>query len=796
LAKTQLSKEQIKAINNRMATLKKLNKDNKSSTQLAIPFLAIYPDGTCHIKNDLYSQTIEFKDCNYQLATYDDKDSIFSHWCDIHNYFDDNINFQFTYENQIINKENLIKDITIPEQDDDFNDIRSEYNEIRCNNLIGDKNGAEIKKYLTFTIKAKSLKSAITKLKSIQNEIIKLFDDFRVDANVLTGEERLEALYHSLNPFSSEPFVFDWKHKKKSGNSVKDYIAPMSLKFKKSEFEINNNYGSCLSINILAGELSDRILMDYLTDIDGLISVNLHIKPIDQVKALKLIRLKLTDVEKMKIDEQKKASTSGYDSDILPPSIKMYLEELNETLDDLNSKNERLYNVTLTIRSYATTQKKHKLLMETLKRITQKNSCKIFTLDYLQEQGFASSLVLGNNTVPIERTLQTSETAVFIPFATQEIFQRGGQFYGLNSVSKNMILGNRKKLKNPNGLYLGTPGSGKSFAVKREIVDVYFTTDDDLIITDPEGEYSPLVNHLNGQVVKISTSSEHHLNPMDVPLEYDVEDNPISTQSDFLISLCEVIISDKFGLTSEERTIIDRCSRKIYNRFYENPSKENMPMLQDLLNELREPDVIEIASRVANSLEMYVTGSQNLFNHRSNIDIDNRLVCFDIRDLGSQLKKVAMLIVQNQVWTRVSSNRNSSKSTRYYIDEFHLLLRDEQTARYSVEIWKRFRKWGGIPTGITQNVKDILSSPEIENILDNSDFLYLLNQASGDREILQEKLHISNAQIKYVTNSGAGKGLIFFGNTILPFEDEFPENTLMFQLLNTDPNKRIEAKIS
>ncbi len=792
--KIQLTKDEIKAIRKRMNSLKKANNDNKTSTQQSLPFLAIYQDGTCQLTSHSFSQTIEFGDCNYELATYEDKDSIFSDWCDIHNYFDDTIKFQFTYENQVVDKNDLIEEIKISEKDDAFNGLRKEYSDLRVSHLIGDNNGKDIKKYLTYSCQAKSLAKARTILNKIQEELIKLFVQLKVDAHLLDGKERLEALYHSLNPYDNSKFIFDWDLKAKSGCSVKDFIAPICLKFRKNDFEINDCFGSCKTINLLASELSDRVLMDYLKDFDELVSINLHINPIDQVKALKLIRRKLTDVEKMKVDEQKKATRAGYDADILPPSIKLYIDELNEILEDLNAKNERLFNVTITIRNYSQSKKKFALSCENLKRITQKNNCKLISLDYLQEQAFGSSLILGNNTVPVVRTLQTSATAVFIPFATQELFHiDGGQYYGINPISDNMILGNRKKLTNPNGLFLGPPGTGKSFMVKFEMTGVYLTTDDDIIIIDPEAEYFPLVNYFNGQVVKISSNANNnqYLNPMDVPLYYDNDDNPVADQSDFIVSLCEIIVSDRTGLTSEEKTAIDKCVRRIYNKFYDNnPTLDKMPVLQDLLDELRKPDVIEIASRVANSLEMYVTGSQNLFNHQTNIDINNRLVCFDIRNLGTQLKKVAMLIIQNQVWNRVSTNRNKQKSTWFYIDEFHLLLRDRQTAEYSVEIWKRFRKWGGIPSGITQNIKDLLASPEIENIFENSDFVFMTSQASGDRDILQYKLQLSDAQVQHIKNNSIGRGLLKFGNTVLPYENIVPENTLLFKLLNTDPEKK------
>ncbi len=790
-AKTNsLTKDEIKEIKRRMAHLKKENVKNDTSTQAIIPFQMMYPDGTCHIAGNKYSQTIEYFDTNYQLATFDEKGSKFSLWCDIINYFDETVEFQNTYENQIINKDEMISYVKIDNVEDEFNDIRQEYSNIRINALTDGKNGRSIKKYLTFSLEAKNLRDARAKLSTIANEIIKLFGDMKVAAQKLNGEQRLESMYKSLNPFENKQFIFDWNLVKK-GYSVKDFIAPSSIKFVgKNKFEIGNSHGCVTSMNILAGELSDGIIADFLDNTEGLLSMNFHIKPLDQLKALKFVRGKLSDVQKMKIDEQKKAFQAGYDSDVLPESIQIYLTELKELLEELNNKNERLFDITVTLRQYSLTKEQSNLNLETLSRITQKNNCKLISLDYLQEEALASSLPIGYNAVPIKRNLPTSAVAVFIPFTTQELFQQGGVYYGKNQVTKNMILANRLKLKNPNGLFLGTPGSGKSFSVKREMCDVFFTRNDDILITDPEGEYFPIVDHLGGQVVKISTNSTQYLNPMDINFENLEGENPISTKSDFLISFCELIISDKYGLTSEEISAIDKCTSRIYTRFFNNnPSIEKMPTLKDLLAEFRLGDVVNTLKRVANSLEMYVTGTQNIFAHQTNIDIENRLVCFDIKELGSQLKKVAMLIIQDQVWSRVAINRGK-KTTRYYIDEFHLLLRDEQTAKYSVEMWKRFRKWGGVPSGLTQNVKDLLSSPEIANILDNSDFIYMLNQSDGDRRILQEKLEISDEQIKYVKNSKPGHGLVFFGDTILPFEDEFPEDTLMFQLLNTDPSKK------
>ena len=397
-----------------------------------------------------------------------------------------------------------------------------------------------------------------------------------------------------------------------------------------------------------------------------------------------------------------------------------------------------------------------------------------------------SSLPLADCQIEIQRGLTTSSTAIFIPFTTQELYQSGKEslYYGLNALSNNLIMVDRKKLKNPNGLILGTPGSGKSFSAKREIANAFLVTDDDIIINDPEGEYSPLVKRLKGQVIKISPNSDQYVNPMDINANYSEEDNPLALKADFILSLCELVVGGKDGLMPVEKTVIDRCVHLIYRKYFADPCPENMPLLEDLYNALLQQEEKE-AHHVATALEIYVKGSLNLFNHRTNVNVNNRIVCYDIKELGKQMKKLGMLVIQDHVWGRVTANRTAGKSTRYYADEFHLLLKEEQTAAYSVEIWKRFRKWGGIPTGLTQNVKDLLSSREVENIFENSDMIIMLNQAAGDRQILAKQLNISPHQLSYVTHSGEGEGLLFFGNVILPFVDRFPTDLELYRIMTT-----------
>ena len=514
-----------------------------------------------------------------------------------------------------------------------------------------------------------------------------------------------------------------------------------------------------------------------------------------KIKVLNTINFK----KSMKIEEQKKAVRSGYDMDIIPSDLATFGSEAKNLLQDLQSRNERMFLLTFLVVNMADTKRKLDNDVFATAGFAQKNNCALTRLDYLQEAGFMSSIPLGENLIPIQRGLTTSSTAIFIPFITQELFQRGAAlYYGLNALSNNMILCDRKQLKNPNGLILGTPGSGKSFAAKREMTNAFLITDDDIIICDPEAEYFSLVQRLGGQVIRLSPAGKgmdgkpQYVNPMDINLNYSEDDNPLALKSDFILSLCELVIGGKEGLQPVEKTVIDRAVRNVYRPFLAEPDPAKMPILGDLYNELLKQPEPE-AARIAAALELYVSGSLNVFNHRTNVELSNRLVCFDIKQLGKQLKKLGMLIVQDQVWNRVTVNRAEKKATRYYMDEFHLLLKEEQTAAYSVEIWKRFRKWGGIPTAITQNVKDLLSSREVENIFENSDFVLMLNQAQGDRAILAKQLNISPQQMKYVTHTEAGEGLIFYGNVVLPFIDRFPTDTELYRLLTTKPEEVSKA---
>ena len=752
-------------------------------------------DGICRVHDNLYSKTIRFFDLNYQLAQAEDKDAIFEGWCEFLNYFDFTIHVQLSFVNHHSATLEFDHSIQIEPQYDQFDDLRQEYSNMLREQLEKGNNGLVRTKYITFAIEADSIRVARPKLERIEADILNNFKVLGVVAYPLNGVERLRLMYEFFNPDSQTPFDFSYDMVLKSGMSTKDFIAPTSFRFRKArDFSMGDRLGAASYLQIIAPELSDRMLADFL-DMDRDIMINMHIQSIEQSEAIKMVKSKVSDIQKMKIEEQKKAVRSGYDMDIIPSDLNTYSGEAQRLLEDLQSRNERLFLVTIVFLNTERSRRELDLALLQTAGIAQKYNCALRRLDYMQETGMVASLPLGWNPVPIKRALTTTATAVFIPFTTQELFMPGKEaiYYGLNAISNNMIVADRKQLKNPNGLILGTPGSGKSFTAKREFVNVFFSTQDDIIICDPEGEYYPLVQALDGQVIRIAPNSRDYVNPMDINLDYSDDDNPLAFKSDFVMSLCELILGSRNGISAAEKTVIDRCMPYVYQKYMDDPRPENMPVLGDLYACLRQ-QTEEEAQRIATALEIYVNGSLNVFNHQTNVQLGNRVICFDIKDLGKQLKKLGMLIVQDQVWNRVTVNRYSHKATRYYIDEFHLLLKEEQTAAYSVEIWKRFRKWGGVPTGITQNVKDLLSSREIENIFENSDFICMLNQAGGDRAILAKQLNISPRQLSHVTNAGEGEGLLFYGNVIIPFKDRFDKTTRLYSLMTTKPAE-VEARV-
>ena len=783
---TRAEKKQLAAI---MAQAQK--KKGPQTAQQTIPYQRMWPDGICRVTDHYYTKTIQFFDINYQLAQNEDKEAIFEAWCDVLNYFSPDIRFQFSFVNTVASEAAFEQSVIIPPQGDGFDDIREEYTQMLLNQVSKGNNGLQRTKYLTFGLEADSIKTAKPRLEHVELDLLNHLKRLGVKAEPMDGKERLRLMHSMLHMDDPQAeFMFDWKWLAPSGLSTKDFIAPSGLYFKDGRrFHMGGKLASVSFLQIFAAELDDRILVKLL-GLESSQIITMHVHSLDHVEAIKLVKSKISDLNRSKIDEQKKAVRSGYDIDILPSDLNTYTNDLTKVLQDLQNHNERMFMLTFLVMHTGNSRKELDNILLQAKGIAQEKLCQLVPLDYQQEEGLVASMPLGYNPVEIERSMTTSSLAIFMPFVTQELFHNSseGLYYGLNALSNNVIIADRKKLKTPNGVILGTPGSGKSFSAKREISNILLVTKDDVFICDPEGEYYPLVQRFGGQVIRISPTSGDYINPLDLNLNYSDEEEPLRLKSDFVLSLCELVLGGREGVGPQEKSIIDRALREIYRPFLADPVPEKVPILGDLYEELLRMSEPE-AAYVATALELYVTGSLNVFNHRTNVELNNRLVCFDIKQLGQQLKKLGMLIVQDQVWNRVTINRAMKKTTWYYIDEFHLLLREPQTAAYSIEIWKRFRKWGGIPTGITQNVKDLLASREVESIFENSEFVMMLNQAAGDRAELAKRLNISKHQLSHVTQSGEGEGLLYFGNVIIPFVDRFPKNTELYSIMTTKPSE-------
>ena len=635
-----------------------MKEEKKETVQDTIPYKRMLKDGICQIEKNKFNKTIRFLDINYRLMEEADQESIFSEFSSFLNFFDSSVEVEFSYINRIGENEEIHKLIDIKENMDDFNEIRSEYRQMLLNQSSKGNNGLSKSMYLTFTIEAEDLKQAKSRLERMEMDVLNNFKQMGVKAYVLDGEERLKVIHDILNP--NDKFIFSFEDLKYSGLTTKEYIVPPSFNFSKpTYFKTGEVFAEVNFLQLLASDIKDEMLSEFLTLEENMV-VTFHIKAIDQMEAIKNVKRKITDLDKMKLEENKKAIRSGYDIDILPSDLVTYGSEAKSLLSELQNHDEKMFLITILFMNMSNNKGILDDTVFTLKSIANRHNCSLKNLNYRQEQGLVASLPLGINEVEIERGLTTSAAAIFIPFTTEELFIKGESlYYGLNALSRNIIMADRKKLKNPNGLILGTPGSGKSFAAKREITNAFLITDDDIIIADPEAEYSPLVEALKGQVIKISPISKDYVNPLDINIDYADEDNPLSLKSDFIISLFELVAGEK-KLSAEEISVIDRCLPILYKSYFENPVTENMPILEDLYNLLQKQEE-KVGKKLAVEMEIYVKGSLNVFNHRTNVDTNNRVVCYDIKELGKQLKKIGMLVVQDQVWNRVTINRASKK---------------------------------------------------------------------------------------------------------------------------------------
>ena len=743
------------------------------TVQKTLPYRMVCDDYIFKVDDNRYSKTYQFEDVNYQIAKQDEQESIFLGYCSVLNSFDTNADIQMTVHNNRVNRADFERMVLIKHKEDGYDNYRDEYNDMLIEKMEQGQNGIIRNKYITVTLQAADLENARSKFNTIDLDLLNAFKKVGSNIKVLTSNERICLLKDIFCNVDEEIPQLTAKHFKRQAERA--YCCPEYMEFKKDYFMWGDKYARTMFIKDMPASLKDCMLTDIAnTNLDVMISVN--ISPVDPYKALKIVNHQLTSMRANKLQAEKKAIQSGYTSDVINEDLKHSLVEAEELLDDLRSKNQKMFLDNIIIMVTAKDMEELESNTEAIEAVVRKHICSLSTLKFQQEKGLQSVLPLGNCTLKIRRTLTTESTAVLMPFSGKEINHKNGKYYGLNALSNNMILFDRLQLKNPNGFILGSPGSGKSFSAKREMLNVFLATDDDIIIIDPEREYTNLVAALNGETIFVSPASSNYINPLDMSKDYSDDESPLVMKSDFILSFCECLVG-KQGLTAKEKAIIDRCLTMTYGEYLIKFDSDKIPTLMEFYDNLKAQPEKE-AKGLALSFELYIKGNLNVFAHKTNVDVKNRVVSYDIKDLGKQLKTLGMLIVLDYVWNRITVNRAQGKRTWIYMDEIYLLFANEYSANFLYELYKRARKWGGVPTGITQNVEDLLKSETARSMLSNTDFVMMLNQATSDRVQLAKILNISDNLLSYVTNSDSGQGLICCGGSIIPFRDKFPKNDL------------------
>ena len=786
---------------------KKKNKIPKT-VQQSIPYLYVYPeDGIIETSQGVYTKQYYLSDINYQIAKIQEQEDMFNKYGELLNSFDSNIKIQICINNKNINEDSFRDETLLKEQGDSLDKYRREYNEMLLKKISEGKNQTKREKYLTVSVPAKSYDAACSIFSKLDGEIesnIKRIGD--AESHPLSTEKRLEILHDiynlgcegdfgaKVNNRGKEVLGFSYENMAKQGLNTKDCIAPKSLSFNRKHMEIGDKYARALYLKSLPTYLSDVFLSE-LTDNEFNMITSINLENVPQDRALKIIRNQMININANMIDKQKKASKSGYSPDLISPELKKSQEEANELLQDLVSRNQKMFLMTFTCVIFADTLEELDRYTDIIQTVGRKFLCTMEVLNYQQEAAFNSSLPLANNLLSVKRTLTTESTAVFMPFVSQELQHAKGFYYGLNAVSHNLILFDRKTQKNCNGFILGTPGAGKSFSAKREMLNVLLNTNDDVIVIDPEREYGPMSDMLGGSIVRIATGSKYHINPLDMDADYADEDNPITLKADFLLSVCEVVLGGRYGLTPVQKSIIDRCCHLVYKDYVATFDEEKhkfddrkIPTLLDFQNVLEAQPERE-AREIAIALEQYTRGSADIFAHKTNVDLDNRFIVYDIHDVSNNIKTLAMLVVLDNVWNRIIENRKKGRRTWFYIDEIYLLFNNEVSANFLRQLFKRARKWGGVPTGITQNVEDLLLSDTARSMISNCEFIQMLSQSTIDRQELEALLNISPSQSSYITNRNPGEGLLFVGKALVPFVDKFPKNTELYKAMTSKPDE-------
>ena len=773
-------------------TLQKIMKQDKEKfivpkgVQQAIPIRTIWPDGIFRVGNK-FSKTFRFEDINYAVASKEDKEAMFLCYSELLNSFDSGATTKITINNRRLNKADFESSILIPLKGDRLDEYRREYNQMLLDKATG-ANSIVQDKYVTVSVMKKNIEEARNYFSRIGTDLITHFSRLGSKCVELDATDRLRILHDFFRSGEETDFYFNLSESMKKGHDFKDYICPDTFEFEKDHFRMGNKYGRVIFLREFASYIKDSMVSE-LCDLNRNMMLSLDIIPIPTDEAVREVESRLLGVETNITNWQRRQNQSNNFSAVVPYDMEQQRKESKEFLDDLTTRDQRMMFAVLTMVHIADSKEQLDSDTETLFTTARKHLCQFSTLTFQQMDGLNTVLPYGLRKIDAIRTLTTESTAVFIPFRAQEISHHGGIYYGQNVISKNMIIANRKHLLNGNSFILGVSGSGKSFTAKREIVNQILSSDDDIILIDPEREYSSLVKAMGGEIIHISATSPNHINAMDMNKDYGDGANPVILKSEFVLSLCEQLIGGH-NLGAKQKSLIDRCTASVYRKYLQSNYKGNPPTLQDFHAELLRQEEPE-AQEIGLAIELFTSGSLNTFAKPTNVDVNNRLICYDILDLGKQLLPIGMLVVLDSIFNRITQNRAKGKNTFIIIDEIYLLFQHEYSANFLFTLWKRVRKYGAFCTGITQNVDDLLQSHTARTMLANSEFIVMLNQASTDRMELAKLLNISDLQLSYITNVDAGNGLIKVGSSLVPFTDQFPRNTKLYRLMTTKPGEQV-----
>ncbi|NBJ16990.1 MAG: DUF87 domain-containing protein [Dehalobacter sp. 4CP] len=775
-------------------TLKKIIKQDKEKfvipkgIQQAIPIKAVWPDGIFKAGNK-FSKSFRFTDINYAVASKEDKEAMFLSYSELLNSLDSGATTKITINNRRLNKTDFENSILIPLKDDGLDEYRGEYNRMLLDKATGVSNIVQ-DKYVTVSVLKKNIDEARNYFSRIGADLVTHFSHLGSKCVELDAGDRLRILHDFFRPGEETDFRFDLIETMRKGHDFKDYICPDTFEFEKDHFRMGGKFGRVIFLREYASYIKDSMVSE-LCDLNRSMMLSLDIIPIPTDEAVREVENRLLGVETNITNWQRRQNQNNNFSAVVPYDMEQQRKESKEFLDDLTTRDQRMMFAVLTMVHVADSKVQLDSDTETLLTTARKHLCQFAALTFQQMDGLSTVLPLGLRKIQAIRTLTTESTAVFIPFRAQEISHSGGIYYGQNVISKNMIIANRKCLLNGNSFVLGVSGSGKSFTAKREIVNQILSSDDDIVLIDPEREYSLLVKAIGGEIIHISATSPNHINAMDMNKDYGDGANPVILKSEFVLSLCEQLIGGQ-NLGAKQKSLIDRCTASVYRKCLQSNFQTAAPTLQDFHAELLKQGESE-AQEIALAIELFTSGSLNTFAKPTNVDVNNRLICYDILDLGKQLLPIGMLVVLDSILNRITQNRAKGKNTFIIIDEIYLLFQHEYSANFLFTLWKRVRKYGAFCTGITQNVDDLLQSHTARTMLANSEFIVMLNQASTDRMELARLLNISDLQLSYITNVDAGNGLIKVGSSLVPFTDQFPHNTRLYRLMTTKPGEQAEV---